>query len=239
VAATLVALLSFALGQRWDGALFTGAAVATAFIVAAQLWTPFPPPLMREHWPMRLPVMRRLARRRHWANPFYAEVLTLRCAWRPSYTSELLQASVLRFPWIPIGSQDIAGYVDKDRFLLKRMTFWANGARPTAFGRLRDAAPGTNIEVTVAAPAATAYVVIGLMLLALSLLVLLILGSLGIAGHTSGGALPFVVVAGLVFATLVFGVAASPIPIGRSRSEADRYLEFFAAVLGADLVSRA
>jgi len=93
VVATAVALFSFVFGQGWGGALFTGVALATAFVVAAQLWTPFPPPLMREHWPMRLPIMRTLARRRHWANPFYAEVLSLRCPWRPAYASEVLQAS--------------------------------------------------------------------------------------------------------------------------------------------------
>ncbi len=139
---------------------------------------------------------------------------------------------------MPIGSQDIGGYVDKDRFLLKRVTFAANGARPTAFGRLRDAEPGTNLEVTVAAPAATVYFLIGLMLLAAGLLVLFLLGSFGIAGHTAPGPLPYVVVAGLVFVTLAFGVATAPVPIGRGRSEADRYVEFFDLVLGAELVSR-
>jgi hypothetical protein len=239
VVALAVALFSFVFGQSLGGSLFTGVAVATAFVVLAQLWTPFPTPLMREHWPMRLPIMRTLAKRRHWANPFYAEVLSLRCPLRPAYASELLLASVLRFPWLPIGSQDIAGYVDKDRFLLKRMTFAANGARPTAFGRLRDAEPGTNLEVTVAAPAATAYFLIALMLLAVGLLLLFVLGSYGIVGHTAEGPLPYVVVAGLVLVTLVFGVAAAPVPIGRGRSEADRYVEFFAAVLGAELVARA
>ena len=237
--AILVATLLFASGQSWDGSLFAAGALATLFVVAAQLWTPFP----------TTPDARALAdapsgpanagKTKALGKSLYAEILSLRCAWRPAYASGLLAESVLRFPWIPSRSEDIAGYVDKDRFLLKRMTFWANGARPTAFGRLRDASPGTEIDVTVATPAATVYFLIGLLLLHLCLFVLILLGSLGVAGRTYGGAFPFAVVGGTGLVVLLLGVVASPVPIGRGRSESDRYVAFFDEALGATLISRA
>jgi len=187
---------------------------------------------------MRAPILRWLGRLRSWANPFYVEAITLRSPYRPSYCATELGAALLPFPWLPIKPPNIAGRVRGTEFVLKRMTLWADGGRPTAAGRLADAAPGTVIQLHVAAPAAGAYFLLIFMTAIVALMVLALF-----AAVTSPG-VPVALVIGLaaLLILIIMAVVVSPlspkVPFVRSTPEGDRFVAFLAEVLSADLVSR-
>src|SRR5712691_5889499 len=106
-----IALFAFSRGADAIGALSTGAALGGFLVLLPFLYDPFPFPLSREQWPMQLAILRDLGRRRHWANFFYIELITLRSAWRPSYCAEQLSTAMLKFPWVPvIGAHNFAGW---------------------------------------------------------------------------------------------------------------------------------
>jgi len=191
---------------------------------------------------MQLPGLKKLARLRHWANPFYVEVVKLRSPYRLSYCESELSSALLRFPWFPFAPvHNFAGWVDRRSFVMKRITLFANGMRPTASGEFEDASPGTAITLRVAVPSPAAYFVF------FFLFVLIVFGSAALIGGwgTRGGQVG-ALIAGL-FALLVFGffaIAGSPVPgplfsfFLKPQSEADRYIAFFGDVLGAEVVSR-
>ena len=229
-------------GQAVPAAVTSGIALGLAISVAAYLFTPIPRPISREGAILRLPGFRTLARLRHWANPFYVEVVKLRSPYRPSYCESELASELLRFPWFPVAPvHNFAGWIDQRSFVMKRVTLWANGMRPTASGELDDAGPGTLITLRVAVPAPGAYFVV------IFLFLLLLLGAIAIVGGwgTPGGKVA-ALIAGL-FALFVFGffaIAGSPVPgplvsfFLTPQSEADRYVAFFSEVLGAEVISR-
>ena len=72
-----IAIVAYVRGQSPLGALAIGAALGALLVLLPLMFDPIPTPLSREQWPIRLPVLRRLARIRHWANPFYVEQITL------------------------------------------------------------------------------------------------------------------------------------------------------------------
>jgi hypothetical protein len=191
---------------------------------------------------MQLPGLKTLARLRHWANPFYVEVVKLRSPYRPSYCESELSSALLSFPWFPFAPvHNFAGWVDQRSFVMKRVTLYANGMRPTASGEFEDAAPGTRITLRVAVPAPAAYFVVSFVI------VVLVFGTIAFVGGwgTQGGQIA-ALIAG-VFALVVFGffaIAGSPVPgplfsvFLTPQSEADRCIAFFAEVLGAEVISR-
>ena len=234
----IVAAVLFLLGQGLSGGLVFGIALGLAAVVTPYLFDPIPTPLARDQWPMRLPILRRLARHRSWANPFYVEGITLRSPYRPIYCATELGAALLPFPWFPIRQPNIAGRVRGTDFVLKRMTFWADGGRPTAAGRFAETTPGTLIQLHVAAPAVGAYF---FMIFTIAIVALVVLALF--AAVTSQG-VPVALVIGLValLILIVMAVVVSPlspnVPFVRLTSEGDRFVAFFAEVLSADLVSR-
>lgn len=237
-----IASVAFLRGQSPIAALGIGTALGGLIVLVPFMFDPFPFPLSREQWPMRLLIMRDLARKRHWANLFYVEVVTLRSAWRPSYCAEQLAAALLKFPWLPVGQHSMAGWMRGDRFVLKRITWWANGMRPTASGRLQDIGAGTTLVVWVGALAVGAYTFLVFLVMVVTFMVLLAVGV--VVRTVESGASPTTLVL-LVFAGLLLTLVATllfaspvPLPIGGPASEADRFIAFFDDVLGADVVSR-
>ncbi len=239
VIGAVVGSVAFLQGAEPIAAVGIGAALGGLLVLLPFMFDPFPFPLEREQWPLRLPILRRLSRRRHWANLFYVEVITFRSPLRPPYCAEQLSAALLKFPWFPVQRHNFAGWTNDGRFVLKRLTMWANGMRPTAAGRFEDAHPGTTIQLSVAAPAVGAYIFMTFLFVFVGALFLLGF-ALGTRSQTSAIGLVLLVFA-MIFLTLaVTALFASPIPlpIARAPSEADRYVKFFNEVLGADLVSR-
>jgi hypothetical protein len=239
LAGLVVASIALIQGAEPVAAVGVGAALGGLLVLVPFMFDPFPFPLEREQWPLRLPILRALARRRHWANLFYVEVITFRSPMRPTYCAEQLSAALLKFPWFPVERHNFAGWTKDDRFVLKRLTVWANGMRPTAAGRFEDAHPGTTIHLSVAAPAIGAYVFLTFILVFVGASLLLGL-ALGTRSQTSAIGLVLLVFAMILLTLTITALFASPIPlpIAPSRSEADRYVTFFGEVLGADLVSR-
>ena len=234
-----IALFAFSRGSDLIGALSTGTALGGFLVLLPFLYDPFPFPLTREQWPMKLPILRGLARRRHWANIFYVELITLRSAWRPSYCAEQLSDAMLKFPRFPVrGDHNFAGWQHGGRFVLKRLTLWANGMRPTASGLFTDEGPGTRVVVSVAAPAIGAYVL--LMFLAAFIALSLILFVVALQAVRSPWQLALLVFGGTLFTLVITALFASPVPLpfATSRSEADRVIEFLDEVIGADVISR-
>jgi hypothetical protein len=225
-------------GQGPAGAVVFGVAVGFAAVVAPYLFDPIPIPLAREQWPMRVPILRRLGRLRSWINPFYVETITLRSPYRPNYCATELGAALLPFPWLPIKPPNIAGRVRGTDFVLKRMTLWADGGRPTAAGRFADAAPGTLIQLRVAAPAVGAY----FLLLFTTAMAGLVIVALAAAVVSARVPVALVIGAAALLILMVLGVVASPlspkVSFIRSAPEGDRFVAFFADVLNADLVTR-
>jgi hypothetical protein len=242
VIGAVVAVIAFVRGQSAVGALGIGTALGGLIVLIPFIFDPIPFPLSRAQWPMRLPILRRLAGRRHWANPFYVELMTLHSALRPDYCAQQLSAALIKFPWLPIQSESFAGWTKADRFVLKRITWWHNGMRPTAAGRFEDAPPGTDVVVWVAAPAVGAYFFL-VLLIVVALLVLLAVYAVARRALEAGDSptsLALVVLAGVLMTLVVTGLFASPIPIplGRSRTEGDRYVTFFDDVLAATVIAR-
>src|SRR5205823_1954211 len=56
-------------------------------------------------------------------------------------------------------------------FVLKRTTWWHDGMRPTGAGRFVDSGPGTDIVLSVAAPAIGAYFLLLFLTIALTFMV--------------------------------------------------------------------
>ena len=119
------------------------------------------------------------------------------------------------------------------------MTYWADGGRPTAAGRFADAAPGTLIQLHVAAPAVGAYF---FMIFTIAIVALVILALY--AAVTSPGVPVALLVIGLValLILIVMALVVSPlspkVPFVRLTAEGDRYVAFFSDLLSADFVSR-
>ena len=242
VIVAVVAVIAIVRGQSVVGALGIGAALGGLIVLVPFVFDPIPFPLSRAQWPMRLPILRLLARRRHWANPFYVELMTLHSAWRPDYCAQQLSAALIKFPWLPVQSQSFAGWTRADRFVLKRITWWHNGMRPTAAGRFEDVPPGTNVVVWVAAPAVGAYFFL-LLLIVVALLLLLAVYAVARRALEAGDSpttLALVVLAGILMTVVITGLFASPIPfpLGQATTEGDRYIKFFDDVLGASVIAR-
>jgi hypothetical protein len=235
----LIAVVAFLRGAQPIAALGVGAALGGLLVLVPFMYDPFPFPLTREQLPLRLPILRGLARRRHWANPFYVEVLTLRSPLRPSFCAEQLSAALLKFPWFPVQRHNFAGWTKDSRFVLKRLTLWANGMRPTASGRFDDGHPGTTIHLSVAAPAVGAYIFL-VFFVVFAAAFLLLAVALGTRPQRSAADLALLVFGMILLTFAVTALFASPIPlpIARAPSEADRYVSFFDEILGADVVSR-
>ena len=229
-------------GQSPLGALAIGAALGALLVLLPLMFDPIPTPLSREQWPIRLPVLRRLARIRHWANPFYVEQISLHSGWRRQYCAEQLAASLLRFPWLPSGPHNIAGRTRDDSFVLKRTTWWHDGMRPTGAGRFVDSGPGTDIVLSVAAPAIGAYFLLLFLTIALTFMVTAIVAAT-VRPPQAGIPPPLLVLiilggALLTFAFIALFASPVPIPLGKTRTEGDEFIDFFGDVLGADVVSR-
>jgi hypothetical protein len=210
-------------------------------VLAPFLFTPIPPPLTREIWPTRMPLIGGITRLRHWANPLYVETTTLRSPYRPAYCADEIDKALLRFPWVPIpGGLNIAGYVGGDRFLFKRTTLWANGMRPTGTGRLLDGRPGTVIRLQTAVPAASVYFVLAFVLL---LIVFAVVAAVGISttprlAILDGVAAGLIVLGVAMVIGAIFAVAASPVSLFGRRTESDHFITFLANVVGAEVISR-
>lgn len=233
----VIAVIALRNGADLFGAIGVGAAVGGLLVLVPFMFDPFPFPLTREQWPMKMPVLRGLTHNRHWANIFYVDVIRFRTDLRPQYCADQLSGSLLKFPWLPLEQHNIAGWVRGNRFVLKRLTWWANGMRPTASGRFDDAKPGTAILLSVAAPAVGTYIFLGFLVLFGSLLVVV---SFALATQL-GRADLVLIVFGMILLTFVFtALFASPVPppIARLSSEGDRYIAFFCDVLGASVISR-
>ena len=227
-------------GHRDAGTVVLGIALGLVITVSPYLFDPIPAPLSREHWLMRAPILSRLARVRHWANPFYVEAITFRSPYRPSYCSSELSAAVIPFPWFPIKPPNIAGRVKGTRFVLKRVTFWADGARPTAAGEFADAEPGTRIDLHVAAPAVGVYF---FLLFTVMVLAIAAAFAVGLAMSTRAVTpIALVVGAAALVVLVIFAIVGSPlspkVPFLGQPAESDRYVAFFRDVLGADVTSR-
>jgi hypothetical protein len=227
-------------GHRDAGTIVLGIALGLVVTVATYLFDPIPAPLSRENWLMRAPILSRLARIRHWANPFYVEAITLRSPYRPSYCSSELSASIISFPWFPIKAPNIAGRVTGRRFVLKRVTFWADGGRPTAAGEFADAEPGTRIDLHVAAPAVGVYF---FLLFTVMVVAMAAAFAFGLAISTRTLTPVALVIGAAAFVVLiVFAIVGSPlspkVPFLGQPPESDRYVAFFRDVLGADVTSR-
>jgi hypothetical protein len=235
----IVAVLLALTGRDVASAVGFGIALGLAATVTPYLFDPIPTPLSRDHWLMRAPILRRLTRVRHWANPLYVELITLRSPYRVPYCGSELSAAILTFPWLPVRPPNIAGRVTGTHFVLKRMTFWADGGRPTAAGELVGVEGGTRIDLHVAAPAVGAYFLLFFIFGVIALVVAVIVGTVG-----AGAVAPAVVIVGAAALVVlgVFAIVASPLSprvalLGQS-AESDRYVAFFGDVLAADVISR-
>ena len=234
----IVAALLLLLGQGLAGGVVFGIALGLAAAVMPYLFDPIPTPLARDQWPMRLPILRRLARLRSWANPFYVEAITLRSPYRPTYCATELGAALLPFPWFPIRQPNIAGRVRGTEFVLKRMTFWADGGRPTAAGRFADATPGTLIQLHVAAPAVGAYFFMIFIIAIVALVVLALFAAVTSPGVPVALGIGLVALLILIVMAFVVSPLSPKVPFVRLTPEGDRYVAFFADVLGAEFLSR-
>jgi len=227
-------------GHGLPSAIVFGMALGLGVILVPYMFDPIPVPLSREHIPMRAPVLRRLCRIRHWANPFYVETIVLRSPYRPAYCGAELAAAVLRFPWFPIAQPNIAGRVSGSGFVLKRMTFWADGGRPTAAGRFVAEAPGTVIKLRVAAPAVGVY----FLLIFMAAMAALVIAATFAAITSPAARVPVAVIIGIaaLMVLAIMAIVAAPLSpkvrFIRQTPEGDRYVAFFSDVLGAEVVSR-
>src|SRR5439155_512217 len=166
------------------------------------------------------------------------------------------EASVSRLVYAPHGPDGLARpWSDyRDRRVRARPVTSRRPRHRRGAGRLArapaahvrpDSGPGTDIVLSVAAPAIGAYFLLLFLLFLTIALTFMVTAIVAATVRPPQAGIPppllvLIILGGalLTFAFIALFASPVPIPLGKTRTEGDEFIDFFGDVLGADVVSR-